>query len=146
VIAPRRQLSSPEVSNLDRADGACGGATEKKPARILLVDGAHALHETHLLLLRSIPAIVEPLVSCADMYLHKEHDYALVILVLQSQSKETAEAASFIRNRWSTARILLLEGESARIDDWLYDERIDPYLHPAMVREAAIRLMNDVRY
>jgi hypothetical protein len=145
VIAPRPQLSSPDVTDLDRAGGACGSTAEKKPARILLVDGARALHESHLLLLRSIPAIVETLVSCADMYLHKDHDYELVILVLHSESRETAEAASFIRNRWRTARILLLEGESARIDDWLYDERIDPCLHPRMVLEAATRLMNHHR-
>lgn len=146
MIAPRGHLSPPEVTNLDQADDTCGGATKMKPARILVVDGAHALDETHLLLLGSIPAIVERLICCADMYLHKELDYALVILVLHSQSNETAEAASFIRTRWSRAKILLLEGECPRIDDWLYDERIDPYLHPKMVLEAAIRLMNDVRY
>lgn len=146
MIAPRGHLSPPEVTNLDQADDTCGGATKMKPARILVVDGAHALDETHLLLLGSIPAIVERLICCADMYLHKELDYALVILVLHSQSNETAEAASFIRSWWSRAKILLLEGECPRIDDWLYDERIDPYLHPKMVLEAAIRLMNDVRY
>lgn len=118
----------------------------KKPARILLVDAAPALDEWHLLLLRSIPAIVETLASCADLYLHQEHGYALVILVLHSNSRETAEAAHFVRHRWSAARILLLEGESAMIDDWLYDERIDPHSHPAKVREAAIRLMNEEKY
>jgi len=84
--------------------------------------------------------------SCADLYRHEKRGYALVILALHSKSRETSEAAHFIRNRWSAARILLLEGESTAIDDWLYDERIDPYLHPAAVREAAKRLMAEEKY
>jgi hypothetical protein len=75
------------------------------------------------------------------LYLHEQRDYALVILVLHCESRETAEAAHFVRHRWSAARILLLERESAMIDDWLYDERIDPRLQPATMCEAAIRLI-----
>ena len=135
---------SPELPTPDRARQPLV-ASPKKPARILLVDAARALMESHLLLLRSIPAIVETLACCTDMYLHKERDYVLVILALHSKSRETAEAAHFVRHRWSTARILLLEVESAMIDDWLYDERIDPHLHPAKVCEAAIRLMTEER-
>lgn len=115
--------------------------TAKKPPRILLVDAALALQESHLLLLRTIPAIVETLVSYADLYLHEQQDYVLVILVLHSKSSGSVEPARFVRRRWSAARILLVEDESAMIDDWLYDERIDPHSHPATVREAAIRLM-----
>jgi hypothetical protein len=83
---------------------------------------------------------VETLGSCAELYLHKEHGYALVILVLSPKSSETTEAADFVRHRWTAARILLLENESAMVDDWLYDERVDPHSHPATLREAAIRL------
>ena len=42
--------------------------------------------------------------------------------------------------------ILLLKGESPSIDDWLYDERVDPRLHPVNVREAAIRLLARQKY
>jgi hypothetical protein len=129
-----------EVDALNESDRSLVVSTEKS-LRILVVDAALALHQMHLVLLRSIPAIVETLASCAEMYLHEEHAYALVILVLEPQSRETAEAAQFVRHRWSGARILLLERESAEIDDWLYDERVDPHLHPAAVYEAAIRLM-----
>ena len=69
-----------------------------------------------------------------------------MILVLHSRSGETAEAAHFVRHRWSAARILLLDGESDMIDDWLYDKRIDPHLHPATLREAAIQLMDAEKY
>ncbi|MGA2047946.1 MAG: hypothetical protein ABSG96_09635 [Terracidiphilus sp.] len=79
------------------------------------------------------------------MYLHEERGYTLVILVLHSKSTEPEEAAHFVRHRWSAARILLLEGESA-IDYWLIDERIDPNVHPATVREAAIPLMTESKY
>jgi 6-phosphogluconolactonase (cycloisomerase 2 family) len=92
-------------------------ATAKKPARILLVDAALALHESHLLLLRSIPAVVKTLASCADMYLHDEDDYALVILVLNSELRVAAEVAHFVRHRWVAARILLLEDSYTTIDD-----------------------------
>jgi hypothetical protein len=115
----------------------------KKQARILLVDAVKALQESHLLLLRSTSAIVETLACCADMYFHEGHGYALVILALHSESGETAEAAHFVRHRWSAARILLLEGESEIIDDWLYDERIDPHMHPAAVHDAVLRLMTE---
>jgi hypothetical protein len=133
------------MTTLDRADQRLV-VTAKTRARILLVDAALALQESHLLLLRSIPAIVESVASCADMYLQEEHDYALVILALRCKSRETAEAAHFVRRRWSAARILLLQGEPAMIDDWLYDERVDPHLYPASVRETAIRLMTEGRY
>jgi len=129
----------PRVTALNQA-GQPLGATERTPARILLVDAALALHESHVLFLQSIPATVDTLSSCADMYLHPGNDYALVILLLHSKSKEIAEAAFFVRHRWGSAKILLLEGEPAMIDDWLYDERIDPRLHPATMCEAAIRL------
>jgi hypothetical protein len=117
-----------------------------KPPRILLVDVALALYELHITLLRSIPALVEKLVSCADVYRHEEDAYALVILVLRPQAGETAEVAHFVRHRWSAARILLLESEFAVIDDWLYDERVDPHPHPATVRDAAIRLMTEEKH
>jgi hypothetical protein len=104
------------------------------------------LHEVHLALLRSIPACVETLSSCSDMYFHEERSYALVILVPHPQSKETAEAAQFARHRWSAAKILLLESEFAMIDDWLYDDRAEPHLHPAAIRGAAIRLMSEQEY
>ena len=120
--------------------------TAKRLPRILLVDALLALQESHLSLLRSIPAIVHTLTCCADMYVHEEHGYALVILALNCNSKETSDAAIFVRHRWSSARILLLEEESAQIDDWLYDERIGPHLHPLVVREAAIRLMPEDDY
>ena len=133
------------VTTMDGADRSLVFYAKKRP-RILLVDAARALQELHLMLLRSIPAIVETLTSCADMYLHKEQAYALVVLVLPPRSSETTEAAHFVRHRWSAARILLIESESAVIDDWLYDERIDPHLNPATVREAAIRLIVDEEY
>lgn len=134
-----------ETTTLHRAEHPVVGTAKTLP-RILLVDATLELHELHLLLLRSIPAMVETLASCADLYLHQAPHYALVILVLHPQSTETAEAAQFVRHRWSRARILLLESETAVIDDWLYDERVDPGLHPATVREAAIRLMSDEKY
>jgi hypothetical protein len=117
-----------------------------KPPRILLVDAALALCRLHITLLRSIPAFVEKLVSCADLYLREEDANALVILVLHPKARETPEVAHLVRHRWSAARILLLESESAVIDDWLYDERVDPHPHPATVRDAAIRLMTEEKY
>jgi hypothetical protein len=141
---PQRE-GSPEAIMRNGAERSLGGIIEK-PARILLVDGTHTLQDSHLLLLRSIPAIVQTLTSCADMYLHKEHGYSLVILALHSESRETTEAAHFVRHRWSSARILLLKGESAMIDDWLYDERIEPQSQPATVQESAARLMTKTAY
>ncbi|MGA3132416.1 MAG: hypothetical protein ABSD59_16535 [Terracidiphilus sp.] len=145
TFVARNREESGEVTIPDRVDRPPVLATQKPP-RILLVNAALSLHDAQLLLLRSIPAIVETVASCADLYRHEERDYALVILALHSKSKETAEAARFVRHRWSAARILLLEGESAAIDDWLYDERVDPRLHPAAVREAAKRLMTKEKY
>lgn len=128
------------MTTLHRANKRLLAAPKISP-RILLVDVARALHELHLALLRSIPAFVETLASYADMYLHQEHGYALVILVLNSNSREMAEAAHFVRRRWTAARILLLGNESTTIDDWLYDERVEPHSHPATLREAAVRLL-----
>lgn len=131
---------SSEATVLNQA-GVALIVSEKRTPRILLVDAALALRELHIALLRSIPAFVEKLVSCADMYVHEEDAYALVILMLHTHSRETAEAAEFVRHRWRSARILLLESKSPVIDDWLYDERVDPQPHPKTLREAAIRLM-----
>lgn len=131
---------SSEATGLDRADASLVVSPKRLP-RILLVDATLGLREYHLELLRSIPAIVETLASCVDMYLHEEQVYSLVILMLHADSREIAEVAEFVRHRWRPARILLLESESPVIDDWLYDERVDPHLHPSILREAAIRLM-----
>jgi hypothetical protein len=68
-----------ELTTLNRADQALV-VMAKEPPRILLVDAALALEESHRLLLRSIPAILKTLASCADMYLHEEHGYALPAL------------------------------------------------------------------
>lgn len=136
---------SSDEATLSRASRSLVVSARRQP-RILLVDVALALNELHLELLRAIPAIVETLASCADMFLHEEDAYGLVILVLHTQPRETAEVADFVRHRWSAARILLLENESAVIDDWLYDERVDPHPHPATVRDAAIRLMTEERH
>ena len=114
--------------------------------RILLVGAALSLYEFHLTLLRAIPAAVKTLASCVDIYFHDEEAYALVILDLNRQSSEMAEAAQFVRHRWSAAKILLLESMSPSIDDWLYDERVDPGLHPVFVRQAAIRLIAPEKY
>ena len=141
----RQPKWAPEVTPMSRADRSIIVSAKTQP-RILLVDAALELHEPHLMLLRSIPAIVETLNSCADMYLDREHEYALVILVLPTKSSETTEAAHFVRHRWNSARILLLESEFAEIDDWLYDERIDHHLDPTSVREAAIRLIAEEGY
>jgi len=140
-----RPPESSEVTRLSRV-GRSLVVSARRPPRILLVDAALAMYELHIALLRSIPAFVEKLVSCADMYLHEEDAYALVILALRPQARETAEVAHFVRHRWSAARILLLESESAVIDDWLYDERVDPHPQPATVRDAAIRLMTEEQY
>ena len=131
---------SSEATELNRDDLSLIVFAKERP-RILLLDATHAMRECHLDLLRSIPAIVETLASCADMYLHEKHAYSLVILMLHKHSSETAQVAEFVRHRWRSARILLLECESPEIDDWLYDERVDPHLHPTALREAAIRLM-----
>ena len=139
----RPQLGSPfEVTALNGADVSLIVSAKNAP-RILLVDATLTLREFHLELLRSIPAIVETLGSCADMYVHEECAYALVILMLHTHSREVAEGAQFVRRRWRSAKILLLESESPVIDDWLYDERVDPHLHPAILREAAIRLISE---
>ena len=129
-----------EATELNRDDVSLIVYAKERP-RILLLDATHAVRECHLELLRSIPALVETLASCADMYLHAEYAYSLVILMLHTHSRETAQAAEFVRQRWRSARILLLQCESPEIDDWLYDERVDPHLHPATLRETAIRLM-----
>lgn len=129
----------------DRFDQHLAVAAQNSP-RILLVNAALALHESHLQLLKSIPAKVETVSCPKEMYSHEAHDYALVILALHSKSRETAEAAHFARRKWTAARILLLDDESVVIDDWLYDERVDPFLHPAAVREAAMRLMTQEKY
>lgn len=133
-----------ELTKRNRANQSL--VTAKEVPLILLVDEALKLHASHLKFLRSMPATVETLASCFDMYLHGGRGYALVILALHCESRETAEAAHFVRRRWSAARILLLERESAMIDDWLYDERVDPDLHSAKLCEAAIRLMAEEKY
>ena len=140
-----RPAGSYEPATLNRVDRSLALSVERLP-RILLADTAFALRGLHLVLLRSISAIVETLASCTDLYFHEGHAYALIILVLHPQSRETTEAAHFVRHRWGAARILLLGSESAMIDDWLYDDRVDPHSDLATVCEAAIRLMTEEKH
>jgi hypothetical protein len=62
---PPQSRGSSELTTIGRADRSLVVYAEKPP-RILLVDAALALHELHLVLLRSIPAIVESLASSAE--------------------------------------------------------------------------------
>jgi hypothetical protein len=138
LVAGKREESC-EMTVLDRVDRPLVALTQKP--RILLVNTALLLHESLLQLLRSIPAIVETVSCCADMYRHEARGYSLVILALHSRSTETSEAAHFTRRRWNAARILLLEGECTAIDDWLYDQRVGPPFNPETVFDTAKRLM-----
>jgi len=108
---------------------------------ILVVNAALSLHESHVQFIRAIPAIVEIVPSCADLYSHSKRGYALVILALDREAGETTDAANFARQQWSTAKILLIEAERATIDDWLYDERVEPDCTAEAICDAAKRLL-----
>jgi hypothetical protein len=56
-------------------------------------------------------------------------------------SRKASEAADFARHRWAAAKILLLEGQCAVIDDWLYDERVGLEFSPVAICDAAKRLL-----
>lgn len=113
----------------------------RKADRVLLVSEAPIFLNLRALLLKSIPATVQCVESCHRLYGDGGRSYALIILALKPDSGETTEVALFCRRQWSTAKILLLAREDHTIDDWLYDERLDPLFNPAALLNAVKRLL-----
>jgi hypothetical protein len=106
--------TAPEMRAL--SSGGIPGRLCEEALRILQVNGALALRELHLALLRSIPAIVETLISCADKYLHEEQAYPIDNSEARTGSSGTLVFRTMYRVRSAARGIFATDqrgGESA---------------------------------
>ena len=72
-------------------------------------------------------------------------NFCLVVLDLVSLELQAAAIAAYVRTRWPGARILLLGGLLQNVDDWLYDDIVEPRFNPSGFIEASKRLLKKLR-
>lgn len=109
---------------------------------ILLVDADGSLRQSRTLLLSTLNIPVQEVAEYTDVYgLLESSPFSLVVINLVPSQNEAAKVAAYVRRHWSSAKILLLGKLSARFDDPLYDDIIDPSFNPSVFLDASKRLL-----
>jgi len=112
----------------------------------LLVDSDPELRDSRYLLSSSLHIPVHTVTSYAEVFLLTEPScYNLVVLSTRPNDKQASYVAVFVRNRWPTAKILLLGENCGCLDDPMYDDIVNPRYNSAGLVQAAQRLLEWVR-
>jgi hypothetical protein len=114
--------------------------------QLLLVEADPGLCESRRLLLSSLGAQVHAVHCHLEVFhLIGENHYNLIVLDVLRDPEHASQVAEFARANWPAAKILLLGPGRGCLDDWLYDDLVDPYCNPAGVIEAAQSLLDHAR-
>jgi CheY-like chemotaxis protein len=117
--------------------------TAESVRRILLVDPDEELGRTRSLLLESLGHPVDRARNFAAIYsLHRDHRYCLVAVSVSAKISDLSTTLTTVRSSWPAARILLLGSSAIGIEDYQYDEMVNPAYHPADLVEVAHRLIS----
>jgi CheY-like chemotaxis protein len=114
--------------------------------RLLLVEPDLELRESRSLLLSSLRLTVHAAGYHLDLFqLLHENRYKLIVLELLRNEEYASQVAEFVRENWPEAKILLLGQSCGDLDDWLYDDIVDPCCNPAGIIQSAQRLLEWAR-
>jgi hypothetical protein len=69
----------------------------------------------------------------------------LIVLDMSDEEEHASQIAEFVRANWPEAKILLLGQNCRHLDDWLYDDIVDPCCNPAGFMQSAQRLLEWAR-
>lgn len=116
--------------------------TDSTAMSALLVDSDPELRDSRYLLLSSLHIPVHIVSSYAEVFqLTEPSCYNLVVLSTRPNDKQASYVAVFVRNRWPTAKILLLGVNCGCLDDPMYDDIVNPRCDPAEFVRTAQRLL-----
>jgi DNA-binding NtrC family response regulator len=114
--------------------------------QILLVESDPELRESRRLLLSSLRLPVHAVDCHLEVFrLLRENRYTLIVLGLLHDEEHASQVAGFVRANWPAAKILLLGRGCGHLDDWLYDDIVDPCCNPAGLIQSAQRLLEWAR-
>jgi CheY-like chemotaxis protein len=114
--------------------------------QILLVESDPKLRESRCFLLSSlrlpVHAVGYPL---EGFQLLRDSRFTLIVLDMSDEEEHASQIAEFVRANWPEAKILLLGQNCRHLDDWLYDDIVDPCCNPAGLMQSAQRLLEWAR-
>jgi hypothetical protein len=114
--------------------------------QLLLVEPDPELRESRCLLLSSLRLTVHAVGYHLDLFqLLRENRYRLVVLELLRNEEHASQIAGFVRVNRPEAKILLLGQSCGDLDDWLYDDIVDPCCNPAGIVQSAQGLLEWAR-
>jgi hypothetical protein len=114
--------------------------------QLLLIESDPGLCESRRLLLASLGVPVHAVHSHLEVFQQAGGNrYNLIVLDVLRDPEHAPEIAEFARVNWPEAKILLLGPGCGSLDDWLYDDLVDPYCNPAGVIESAKDLLDHAR-
>jgi len=113
--------------------------------RVLLVDSDPGLRDLSLLL-NSPQLFVDAVRGYSEVFrLGDENRYTVVVLSERRNDHQTFQIAEYVRTRWPDAKILILGDSCGDLDDWLYDDIVDPTCNTAGFIQAVQRLLEWAR-
>jgi hypothetical protein len=112
----------------------------------LLVESHSDLRESRRLLLSSLGLPVHAVGCPIEVFqLLRESHYTLIVLDLLNSEEYASHIPEFVRANWPGAKILLLGQSCGHLDDWLYDDVVDPCCNPAGLIQSAQHLLEWAR-
>jgi hypothetical protein len=110
--------------------------------RVLLIASDRNLRYSRQLLTSSLGLAVDLATGPSEIFrMSREIRYNLVVLDRRGKEKQASQVAECVRTRWPKAKILLLGESSGDLDDWLYDDLVDPRGNPAVLVQFAQRML-----
>ena len=133
----------------DMASASTGVVHTPVPAhldRVLIVDSNLELQHSRRLLLSSLGLPVDTAAGVSDVFrLSRKIRYYVVVINGAGNDGQTATIAECVRARWPTARVLLLGESCGALEDWLYDDLVNPSNNPAGVVQSARAMLDWAR-
>lgn len=114
--------------------------------QVLLVESDSDLRESRRLLLTSLGLPVHAVGYHLEVFqLLRESHYSLIVVDLLHSEEYASQIAEFVRASWPEAKILVLGQSCGHLDDWLYDDVVDPCCNPEGLIQSAQHLLEWAR-
>lgn len=109
---------------------------------VLLVDSDSGTSCTRAHLLSACKVTVTPVTGYAEVSSSAQRStYDVVVISMGAGFEQVRDTAFHVRKSWPDAKILLLGKSTLNLDDPLYDDIVDPALHPAALVRSVMQLL-----
>lgn len=107
---------------------------------VMLIQRDDLLRESRRLVLSRIHPLVRVAEDLAGVFTCGPDVFFRLIVIDMSDPRSAERVAFYARRRWPRAKILLLGSSCAQLDDFLYDDIVDPGRNAAAFLEVSRRL------